>query len=89
MGDRALIVFAGDNKGHQEEPEFEVSPIVYLHWAGEAVPEMLKELATVMEGREGDVQYSCARFIAIAAAFIPGNLSVGIWNSSEATIPVE
>lgn len=75
MGDRALVVFTDGS---------EVSPTVYLHWSGGRVPALIDELKTVMTGREGDVQYSAARFIGICHASIDGNLSLGRWNTEEA-----
>jgi hypothetical protein len=73
MGDRALVVFT-DGK--------DVSPTTYLHWSGDAVPELLKEHHAVMQGRLGDVSYATARFIGICHTHIEGNLSLGCWNTS-------
>ncbi len=56
MGDRALVIFTDGT---------EVSPTVYLHWAGEAVPEILKTHAKFMESRKGDVGYAAGRFVGI------------------------
>ncbi len=72
MGNRAVVVFH-DGK--------EFSPCVYLHWGGSEVPTLLAELWALMAGRRGDLSYSAARFIGVAHAKIPGNLSLGIWNS--------
>jgi hypothetical protein len=75
MGDRALIIF---------EHNGEVSPVVYLHWSGSRVPALLQTLKERMQGREGDVSYTTARFIGICHESIDGNLSLGVWN-----LPVE
>lgn len=74
MGDRALVVF----KNSSTE---EASPTVYLHWHGRDVPLLLRELKELMRGREGDVEYACARFVGICHAHISGNMSLGIWNT--------
>lgn len=71
MGDRALVIFAND-QGQS------VSPTVYLHWSGSAVPDLIEKLSVVMGTRKGDVSYACARFAAIACDDNPGNLSVGV-----------
>lgn len=71
MGDRALVVF---------EVNDSVSPVVYLHWSGSRVPELIEELKELMQGREGDLSYTVARFIGICHSHIGGNLSLGVWN---------
>lgn len=71
MGDRALVVFHSADGSR-------VSPTIYLHWLGEKVPDLIQELATVMKGREDDVEYASARFCAIACAHQPGQLSIGL-----------
>jgi hypothetical protein len=70
MGDRAVVVFRDESN---------VSPTVYLHWNGSDVPRLLSELKETMKGREGDLSYSCARFVGICHNAIPGNLSLGLW----------
>ncbi len=69
MGNRACIVFVDRTR---------VSPIVYLHWHGDAVPAWLDQLAERMVGRLGDAEYAAARFVGICHAHIDGNLSLGI-----------
>jgi hypothetical protein len=69
MGDRACVIFF-DRNG--------VSPTVYLHWHGPAVPAWLDQLATQMVGRNLDAQYAAARFVGICHENIEGNLSLGI-----------
>ncbi|MGR3802023.1 MAG: hypothetical protein ACU0AY_01005 [Marinibacterium profundimaris] len=74
MGDRALVLF----KDHSS-----VSPTVYLHWHGSAVPELVEELDNVMAGRRNDAAYAAARFIGIVHERIPGNLSLGVMQTPE------
>ena len=56
MGDRALVIF---------HDKYRISPSVYLHWHGNAMPEILRELAEYMKGRYGDAQYAAARFTGL------------------------
>jgi hypothetical protein len=69
MGDRACILFFDDTW---------VSPTVYLHWHGSAVPALLDRLAIRMRGRYGDAGYAAARFTGLCHERIDGNLSLGI-----------
>ena len=69
MGNRACIVFFDRNR---------VSPTVYLHWHGDAVPGWLGQLKELMSGRFRDASYAAARFVGICHANIDGNLSLGI-----------
>ncbi len=69
MGDRALVIF---------HDQYRISPTVYLHWHGGDVPEILRELAEIMQGRYGDAQYAAARFTGLCDRRIPGNLSLGL-----------
>lgn len=73
MGNRACIIFFDHNR---------VSPTVYLHWHGDAVPRWLDQLKATMEGRFGDAAYAAARFVGICHANIPGNLSLGILSNA-------
>lgn len=71
MGDRALVCFKGTRD--------EYSPVIYLHWAGNKVPELLKEHAKLMKGRDDDPAYAAARFCGICHAKDPNsNTSIGI-----------
>ena len=73
MGDRALMIFT-DGK--------EVSPVIYLHWAGSKVPDLLEQHKALMASRGADVPYAAARFIGIVHATMPEqNLSLGMWNA--------
>ena len=69
MGNRASVVFFDDDR---------ISPTVYLHWHGDAVPDWLNQLKGRMNGRYSDASYAAARFVGICHAHIPGNLSLGI-----------
>lgn len=69
MGNRACVVFFDDTN---------VSPTVYLHWHGDAVPEWLNQLKARMTGRYSDASYAAARFVGICHSYIDGNLSLGI-----------
>jgi hypothetical protein len=73
MGDRALIIFTdGEN----------VSPVIYLHWAGSRVPDLLRQHKALMISRGADVQYAAARFVGIVHMTMPEqNLSLGMWNA--------
>lgn len=76
MGDRALVVFTDGE---------EVSPVIYAHWAGDAIPELLATHRDLMKDRRGDVSYAAARFCGLLHEHVPGNLSVGLFT----TPPVE
>ena len=69
MGNRACVLFFD---------LMYVSPTVYLHWHGNAVPAWLDQLKVRMEGRFSDAGYAAARFVGICHANIDGNLSLGI-----------
>jgi hypothetical protein len=69
MGDRATVIFFDDQI---------LSPMVYLHWHGRVVPELLQLLRVRMTGRTGDASYAAARFVGICHERIEGNLSLGI-----------
>ena len=77
MGDRALITFTdGEN----------ISPVVYLHWAGAEVPALLEQHKALMASRGADMAYAAARFVGIVHATMPQqNLSLGIWNAAQDT----
>jgi hypothetical protein len=73
MGDRALIVVTDGER---------VSPVVYLHWGGASVPEMIEQLRLLMASRGADVDYAAARLVGIAHETMPGPLSLGMWNAT-------
>lgn len=72
MGERAQIYFTDGRK---------IGPGIYLHWNGPDVAELLLETKNHMKGREGDLDYTTARFIGICHEAIPGNLSLGVSNA--------
>lgn len=79
MGDRALIIFRHQRDGKA----IEYGPTVYLHWNGYQVIEWLREFKeTLMKGRTTDLPYVSARFIGFCHDKIPGNLSLGVWNTN-------
>jgi hypothetical protein len=69
MGDRACVIFF-DRDG--------VSPTVYLHWHGHAVPGWLDDLTLLMASRPNDAAYAAARFVGLCHTRIAGNLSLGV-----------
>ena len=69
MGDRACVIF---------HDTYGISPTAYLHWHGDQVPEILRELAGYMTGRYGDAEYAAARFVGLCHRRIGGTLSLGI-----------
>jgi hypothetical protein len=71
MGNRAVVIFV--SKG-------EPSPSIYLHWAGSKVPALLAKLRERMVGRDGDLEYTAARFVGICHDEAPGNMGLGISN---------
>jgi len=72
MGNRACVVFFDRTR---------VSPTVYLHWHGDAVPAWLNQLKERMNGRFSDASYAAARFVGICHTNIDGNLSLGIFSN--------
>jgi len=80
MGDRALVVFKDPT---QVDKDDRYSPVTYLHWGGDKVPELLKKTKEIMEGRGLDINYTPARFIGVCHILMEGNLSLGTWNLPE------
>lgn len=76
MGDRALVQFVTKDNGKP----FESGPVVYLHWHGGDVKQLLQETCDLMVGRASDVSYTTARFIGVCHLHTPGNMSLGVWN---------
>lgn len=73
MGDRVLIQVT-DRDGR-------VSPVLYLHWGGEEAPEIIREAAALMAGRDGDLGYAFGRLVGVAHSRTPGrNTGLGVWN---------
>jgi hypothetical protein len=69
MGNRACVIFYDSQC---------VSPTVYLHWHGEAVPAWLEQLKHLMKGRFEDAAYAAARFVGLCHQQIEGNMSLGV-----------
>jgi hypothetical protein len=74
MGDRALIIFTDGA---------EVSPTVYLHWAGASVPDYIDDLATRAHPQGLSADYAAARFIGIAHEDNTGTLSLGVMQTPQ------
>jgi hypothetical protein len=72
MGNRALIIFTDGE---------EYSPTTYMHWNGGDVAAALTELFTLMADRGTDISYGTARFLGILHDKMPGNLSLGCFNT--------
>jgi hypothetical protein len=79
MGNRACTVFYDRNV---------VSPTVYVHWHGDAIPTWLDQLKIQMNGRFSDAAYAAARFVGICHANIEGNLSLGILSNDFSQLDV-
>lgn len=77
MGDRAIIILTDGTN---------ISPTIYLHWNGSDVPALLQALKARMTGRENDLSYATARLIGLAHDMIPGNLSLGVSETTSAMI---
>ena len=74
MGDRATVQLHSGKT---------FSPILYFHWAGHEVPEILKAAAPVM--RQGDVSYAFARLVGVAHTQTEPEqaLSLGVYSVDE------
>ena len=70
MGDRALVQF--------KDKDDTISPVIYLHWNGTEVKYWLEEWYRLIQGRQRDLDYGCARFVGICHSHIEGNLSLGV-----------
>lgn len=66
MGDHALVAFKSGS---------DVSPVVYLHWAGHNVADWIKEAAPLL--RRGDDSYAAARFCGFCHDKMP-NRTTGL-----------
>lgn len=73
MGDRVFVAFH-DGDG--------VSPLVYGHWGGSGVFQVLAKTREQMKPRPDDVPYIAARFCAaLCEAAGPGDSGVGLSNA--------
>ncbi len=78
MGDRALI---------QLKSGEEVSPVLYLHWGGSGVAEIIEATKQRMAGRHADIEYAFARLVQQAIGTDRHNTGFGVINqSTELTI---
>ncbi len=75
MGDRATVQLF-DKDG-------DFSPILYVHWAGHRVQEILEKAAPVM--RKGEASYAFARMVGVFHNETKPDqkLSLGVWNATE------
>ncbi len=74
MGNRALL---------QVVDADEFGPVVYCHWSGERVPDIVRKLAARMADRKGDLPYTSARLVQECVRDDDGALSFGIWNADK------
>lgn len=73
MGDRVLIQVVNNRD--------EFGPIVYGHWSGSNVKEVLRSLKTRMKDRRGDIGYTTARLVQEMIGGDNGNLGFGVFNA--------
>jgi len=75
MGDRALIQLhiGGD-----------VSPVLYLHWSGSNVGDILSRTMERMKNRHDDLPYVFARMVQEAINGRDGDTGFGCWNQPKA-----
>jgi hypothetical protein len=81
MGDRALIQLTNGKSGDDETN----SPVLYLHWGGSTVGELLRKAQELMRTRPNDVDYAFARLVGIAHMDDPdNNTGIGVFNNGGA-----
>ena len=71
MGERALIQLTDGT---------DVSPVLYLHWGGRQVADILRRTQRRMRTRGADLEYTFARLVQEAIGDDDGCLSFGVWN---------
>lgn len=76
MGDRAIVIF------HNKE-KTQLSPAIYSHWGGDNIRDYIPRIKEFMVGRKDDVQYASARLCGLLHNDTPGNMSLGLWNTSD------
>ena len=76
MGDRALVLFHSGDKS-------EITPIIYLHWLGREVPNLIAETKLVMASCHDDPSYAAARFCAVACSHSNGNAGIGLLSAPD------
>lgn len=74
MGDRALIQLTSGK---------DVSPVLYLHWGGSEVADILQRAEARMKGRAGDTSYAFARLVQEAIGNDRDNTGYGVWNQAD------
>lgn len=79
MGDRALIQLTNKNG--------DVSPVLYLHWSGSGVADILARTHQQMAGRTNDVEYTFARLVQQAINGDTGSTAFGVWNQPFVLVP--
>jgi hypothetical protein len=72
MGDRALIQLT--------TKDGDVSPVLYLHWGGSDVANILQRAQEQMKGRANDLSYAFARLVQQAINGDGHNTGYGVWN---------
>lgn len=75
MGNRARIQLT-NNDG-------EVSPVLYLHWGGSDVADILTQTQSQMRTRANDIEYAFARLVQQAIGNDDGNTGFGVSNQIE------
>ncbi|GAA0696171.1 hypothetical protein ISN75_06710 [Dyella marensis] len=73
MGDRALIQL--------KTKDGSFSPVLYTHWSGSDVANILGRAQMVMRGRPGDLYYAFARLVVAAIDGNGGNTGFGVSNA--------
>lgn len=81
MGDRALIQLTTIGGG--------VSPVLYLHWGGSCVADILQRTQEQMKGRPNDESYAFARLVQQAINGDSHNTGIGVWNQIERLTPAD
>lgn len=74
MGNRALLQLRNKN---------EVSPLLYLHWGGSEVGEIIRRTKSRIAHRHDDVIYAFARPVQEAINGMDGDSGFGVWNQDE------
>lgn len=73
MGNRALIQMKSGEK---------LSPVLYLHWGGGEVADIIERARQRMIGRNDDLDYAFARLVQSAIGGDDGNTGYGVWNQT-------
>ena len=81
MGDRALIQL--------KTADGSFSPVLYTHWSGSCVAEILDRAQSTMKGRPNDLEYAFARLVVAAVNGDRGNTGFGVWNAQKPLTDVD